>query len=970
MAELSDALFANLMTFIVPHVREEPLRKAWLSGPLRTHPVFDDILWTGTARGFATHILELLPLDALSDAVRELGELRGETVMAEAVRLCARIAAEGPKPVEHADPVQAYCAKLLTDRRLRRYRIEQRFVRMRVLLDKGSDAQSGRWADGGIDAGDLPELLGKLQVAESAGSAEPVGAIVVIGAPGAGKSVLLRHLQTTAARTILDGGAGGGQIPFFVSLNAYKAESSAPLAWLRERWAEEVPGLQSFDVLRRQGRILLMCDALNEMDHSGDLDVRIALWRSMLADFLKDGNRAVFTCRTIDVGGGLSTRELPVPQAEVQSLSPEQIHDFLIHYAPDHAEAVFAEIVTDERQIQLYGTPFFLDLLVKQIKPDGALPDSKAALFAGFIREALRREIAAEHPLFVEERPDALVHKRDREWLARPPRGARVFELPAHGPLIGRLSALAYGMQHKDAKRTQQVLLREHEALAQLEHPRAREILDAAIRLNLIDEIRSSSQVDIQFYHQLFQEFFAARVLAEQPQPDLVASEWRASAIQPGVRDLLDTLGRGDRLPELPTTGWEETTQVAAAMLRDAGDADAFVRGLPPVNLPLAGRCATAPGVSTGEALKETSREALEARTQDRTADLRARIDAGLALGTLGDQRFVRQPGEFGDYLVPPLATIAGRTYTIGDGHDSDNPPCSVSLKPFEIGRFPVTNAEYALFVKSGGYDEPRWWADSAAGARWQRGEGVNEGGREWHRRDRKALKVQWTDEEIRQHSSFTPDEVDHYLWKRNCPAEEFEKQIAEWYPDDAPRPSGSRYANDIAFNNPAQPVVGVCWYEVRAYCAWLSAQLAKPVRLPTEAEWEAAARGLAERVYPFGATFDPLGANTFEGHLRRTTPIGIYAPTPAADDAEQTLYDLSGNVYEWTSSAYIDYPYAVTREREHADAAAEFRVVRGGSWSFDSAYARAAARFWYAPNDRYDVFIGFRVVVGIAPVS
>src|SRR6185436_3361165 len=110
----------------------------------------------------------------------------------------------------------------------------------------------------------------------------------------------------------------------------------------------------------------------------------------------------------------------------------------------------------------------------------------------------------------------------------------------------------------------------EAEVLARLDHRRAPDIVRAAQQLNVLEVIQGAGDTYVQFSHQLFQEFFAARVLAEQPEPGLVRAEWRAAAIAPSVRELLETLGRGERLPDLPATGWEETTQVAAAMTPDA----------------------------------------------------------------------------------------------------------------------------------------------------------------------------------------------------------------------------------------------------------------------------------------------------------------------------------------------------------------------------------------------------------------
>ena len=165
-----------------------------------------------------------------------------------------------------------------------------------------------------------------------------------------------------------------------------------------------------------------------------------------------------------------------------------------------------------------------------------------------------------------------------------------------------------------------------------------------------------------------------------------------------------------------------------------------------------------------------------------------------------------------------------------------------------------------------------------------------------------------------------------------------------------------------------AQPVVGVCWHEARAYCAWLAVQSGLPVRLPTEAEREAAARGKRARPYPYGKDFDARACNTFESHIRRTTPIGIFPNGETLPDANGLgANDLSGNVWDWTSSAYLDYPYVVTQDREDPNAAPKHLVVRGGSWYVNLDGARAAYRFWDLPDYRF-LGIGFRVVVGVAP--
>ncbi|MBK8185562.1 MAG: SUMF1/EgtB/PvdO family nonheme iron enzyme [Candidatus Competibacteraceae bacterium] len=161
---------------------------------------------------------------------------------------------------------------------------------------------------------------------------------------------------------------------------------------------------------------------------------------------------------------------------------------------------------------------------------------------------------------------------------------------------------------------------------------------------------------------------------------------------------------------------------------------------------------------------------------------------------------------------------------------------------------------------------------------------------------------------------------------------------------------------NDDAFNNPAQPVVGVCWYEARAYCAWLSAQAGQPFRLATEAEWEAAARGPLRLRYAYGDEFDATLCNAFETHVRRTTPVGVFPGGETPDE----LIDLTGNSWDWTGSLYQPYPYVAADGREDPAGLAR-RVVRGGAWDDDQANARAACRYGSAPGNRGDN-VGFRL--------
>jgi formylglycine-generating enzyme required for sulfatase activity len=152
-------------------------------------------------------------------------------------------------------------------------------------------------------------------------------------------------------------------------------------------------------------------------------------------------------------------------------------------------------------------------------------------------------------------------------------------------------------------------------------------------------------------------------------------------------------------------------------------------------------------------------------------------------------------------------------------------------------------------------------------------------------------------------------------------------------------------------------PVAGVSLRDAQAYCEWLNGQTNGKFRLPSEAEWEKAARGTEGRIFPWGDAFDPWRCNTDESGKRSTTPVGTYSP---GGDSIYELGDVSGNVWEWTASLFQPYPYKSDDGRENLSSKGKF-VVRGGAWYYSRALARCAARESMLP-DYVSPAVGFRL--------
>lgn len=175
---------------------------------------------------------------------------------------------------------------------------------------------------------------------------------------------------------------------------------------------------------------------------------------------------------------------------------------------------------------------------------------------------------------------------------------------------------------------------------------------------------------------------------------------------------------------------------------------------------------------------------------------------------------------------------------------------------------------------------------------------------------------------------------------------------VAQWAP----------FASEIGRTIPEEPsdhpVFGVTWHDAVAYCAWLSERLGFDVRLPTEDEWERAARGDDDREFPWGDDYRVGLANLVDLGRGGTTPVGSF---PAGASPFGVL-DMAGNVDEWTSSLYRPYPGAPQDVPVVEDWAFDPHITRGGSFRHDRDLARCSRRHGAYEADLRAIGVGFRV--------
>ncbi|MFM7171556.1 MAG: SUMF1/EgtB/PvdO family nonheme iron enzyme, partial [Caldilinea sp.] len=356
----------------------------------------------------------------------------------------------------------------------------------------------------------------------------------------------------------------------------------------------------------------------------------------------------------------------------------------------------------------------------------------------------------------------------------------------------------------------------------------------------------------------------------------------------------------------------------------------------------------------------------------DASVDLRVRVAAATILGEVGDPRFVRRTYAGGvEAIEPQMVSIPAGTATLGgedpEAYSDEQPESHVPIAAFELAVYPVTNAEFACFVEAGGYGDPSLW--TAGGQAWLRGEGRIDPETEQNLREFYRIFSQDVEAYIaKTKRTYAMDDASADFY-RAVAANMSEDEYVQAYTDQilSEQRREPRFWQDSRFNRPTQPVVGVNWYEAMAYAAWLARVTGKGYCLPSEAQWEWAARRRQKRTlwhwgdrsgrrYPWGDKWDGSKCNWRGSGLNAPNPVGVYPHGVTAEG----LHELAGNVYEWTTSLYRPYRYRADDGREAAEVEG-LRVARGGSWYTDPKTVRCANRYRDIPRYRINDW-GFRL--------
>lgn len=718
--------------------------------------------------------------------------------------------------------------------------------------------------------------------------------VIILGDPGAGKTTFLKYLALRLAR------GEGKQIglddylpillPLAAFANALQTRDIALDHFIADYFEDigaDLPFAPMLSEALKAGRALILLDGLDEVR---DLNLRNTVVERVV-DFYafhrREGNKFVLTSRVVGYRAVRPSAE-DLAECTIVDFEDDEIEKFVEHWTTALEQQVQgntavarADAEVDYRELldainhnpgvrQLASTPLLLTILALMKRQGVTLPERRVQLYDQYVTTLLStwnraRSLGGRAPgRDIDEIQTVRILAPLALWM---------HEVSPGVGLVGR----------EDMRRKLEELF--HERGDSSPHQAARQfLLDVREHAALLLE-RGPGEYG--FIHLTFEEYLAAVALALMGQGDSTP--------------IIETLSR-----HVGEQAWREVTLLTIGYLgirqqlpRVAGEVvEALVNERPgPLGeaVVLAGDAVldTWPG---GVPLQSRERviDALVETMQSGEIRPELRRHAGLLLGRLG-----WRPGDLDRFVEVP----AGE-YQAGIKKEARE----ISY-PYFLAKYPVTNIQFARFVKEDGYQNPEFWSE--LGWAWRTGK--------FDARTLEGVERDWLEHRP--------------LAKRNVPY----------------------YWHNIELSNAIMPVVGVCWYEAEAYCNWLSRKIvAVPegydIRLPCDGEWERASRGTDGREYPWGEGFEKTAANTWDseatGHgLGGTTAVCTFPQGVSPAEA----WDMSGNAWEWTGSWYDDDE--------------KYRIVRGGSWIGYQWFARSSFCNWSIPL-MFNDDLGFRVVI------
>lgn len=728
--------------------------------------------------------------------------------------------------------------------------------------------------------------------------------LVVLGDPGSGKTTLLRYLALLYARDKAEGSclvkkrlgiAESGFLPLLLPLRKFGAflQSRHPveegldghallLQYLVEALRNERIKLTDgfFDEYLKSGRSVILLDGLDEI---ADVGLRRRVSR-LVQSFARAYPRSRFVVTSRIVGYVETVRlEDDFVAATVRDFSLEDLRTFLtrwhqavmigqmgpgesaINAAAEQTRQLVETIQSNPRIQDLAINPLMLTVIALVHRDRVKLPDRRAELYA--------------------EAVDVLLGKRDeaRGISEIPILEDRPFDTGDKRLLLQKIALYMHENGRKDLELEQmQQMLHEHFAClcsdtGMVRRAAARFLSSVTERAGLL---LARGEGTFGFSHMTFQEYLAAAAVTDREDylifsVDRAGDEWwrEVLLLEAGYLSLQGH-ERVTRLVQMIANSKKQPQPyhnlvLAAECLRDVGETRLEGNLACEIRTRMADALRNPRISDWGKELVSGFRRGGSAR-----ARIERRVEVANAFGRIGGASYWSGP-----YGEPEWVDIPAGSFWMGSeqGSGDEKPLHKVTLPQYQIARVPVTNAQYAIFVRETGHMPPGTWA----GGRPPRGKDLH-------------------------------------------------------------------------------PVFDVYLFDAQKYTKWLSSVTGKQVQLPSEAEWEKAARGSQDqREYPWGDRFKSARCNTRELEIRSTTPVGIFLEGASP----YGVLDMSGNVWEWTRSTYRDYPFDPKDGRDDLAKGSFFRVLRGGTCFLNARLARCASRYGNFPSGGED-YLGFRVVV------